>query len=78
MVDNSSDQACGAAADMKKARISGPFLQADEGTRTLDLLHGKNNLNAARSSETQRFRAFRAPSVGSGRLVSALFWLRNG
>jgi len=26
---------------MKKARICGPFLEADEGTRTLDLLHGK-------------------------------------
>jgi hypothetical protein len=28
----------------KKARVCGPFLGADEGTRTLDLLHGKQTL----------------------------------
>ena len=28
----------------RKARICGPFVEADEGTRTLDLLHGKQTL----------------------------------
>ena len=29
--------------ETRKARLGGPFEEADEGTRTLDLLHGKRN-----------------------------------
>jgi hypothetical protein len=32
------------SAPMKKPRLSGAFVEADEGTRTLDLLHGKQTL----------------------------------
>jgi hypothetical protein len=40
------------AADAnKKPRVSGGFLEADEGTRTLDLLHGKDEARADSNRE---------------------------
>jgi hypothetical protein len=36
--------------DIRKAPIAGAFRGADEGTRTLDLLHGKRSVRAARST----------------------------
>jgi hypothetical protein len=33
-----------AASGTRKPRLSGAFCEADEGTRTLDLLHGKQTL----------------------------------
>jgi len=34
----------GSECGIKKPRLSGAFCQAAEGTRTLDLLHGKQTL----------------------------------
>jgi integrase len=44
VVTNPADEGEHSASGTGKPRLSGAFVQADEGTRTLDLLHGKQTL----------------------------------